>query len=557
MEQLKKKITEYLDFVYPGKKQEIFEALEKIERKYKIPDRESAYQISENDIFLIVYGDHLQGEEKTPLATLADFCNEYLHGIFSHVHLLPFFPYSSDDGFSVIDFREVHPDMGTWEDIEKFRFSLIFDAVINHASSKSLWFQEALERKSSYEYFIWQKSEEGIENVVRPRTSPLLSEYEMSDKTKEKVWTTFSRDQIDLNYENYKLFLEIIDILCLYLSKGATIFRLDAIAYLWKELGSTCIHHPKTHTIVKLMREILAYFKSSALVLTETNVPHKENVSYFGNNDEAHLIYQFSLPPLIVHTLQTANAEKLSKWASEIEVLKECSYFNFSASHDGIGLRPVSSILTEKEVGDMIDNVKKNGGLISYYTGKDGKATPYEMNITFFDAVVEKSLSDDLKIAKFVLSQTIPMVLPGIPAYYFPSLFGLSNYVDGFKKTGHNRTINREKYFLNFMKQLMTKDTISYSIFKYLISLLKIRKLEKAFSPFAHIEVLATPEYLFALKRFYEGEEVIVVMNVSSEKQKASLTFEVDMFDLITEKIYSTSSFELKPFQFIWLKEKK
>jgi len=119
------------------------------------------------------------------------------------------------------------------------------------------------------------------------------------------------------------------------------IARLDAVAFLWKELGTNCLHLPETHELVKLFRDVCEIVAPRAIILTETNVPHAENVSYFGQGDEAHMVYQFSLPPLLLHAFITGNGQYLTHWASGLEPPPAgCTFFNFTASHDGVGVRP-------------------------------------------------------------------------------------------------------------------------------------------------------------------------------------------------------------------------
>ena len=157
------------------------------------------------------------------------------------IHLLPFYPYSSDDGFSVIDYKQVNPALGTWDDVARVgqNFHLMFDGVINHISAQSAWFKAFLQDDPKYrDYFIVVEGEPDLSQVVRPRTLPLLTEFTTPSGAK-KVWTTFSADQIDLNYANPEVLLDIIDVLLFYVAHGAELIRLDAIAYLWKEIGTT------------------------------------------------------------------------------------------------------------------------------------------------------------------------------------------------------------------------------------------------------------------------------------------------------------------------------
>jgi sucrose phosphorylase len=198
---------------------------------------------------------------------------KYARGVITGVHVLPFFPYSSDDGFSVIDYTAVNPDFGTWADVERLgrNFRLMFDAVINHISAHSGWFQEFLKGNPGFaDYFIVVEEGTDLSQVVRPRALPLLTSVQTAHGER-LVWTTFSADQIDLNYANPDVLLEIIEILLLYVEKGAEIIRLDAIAYLWKKIGTPCIHLEETHRVVKLFRTVFDAVAPHVMLITRTS----------------------------------------------------------------------------------------------------------------------------------------------------------------------------------------------------------------------------------------------------------------------------------------------
>ncbi|HLU09627.1 MAG TPA: alpha-amylase family glycosyl hydrolase, partial [Oceanobacillus sp.] len=321
----------------------------------RLPAFEDGERFSERDVFLITYGDTLQRESEPPLRTLHHFLNQWVKGAISTIHILPFYPYSSDDGFSVIDYYAVNPDLGTWEDVAALGqdFRLMFDAVINHMSARSEWFQRFLADEPDYrELFAVASPDQDLSLVTRPRTSPLLTPFQKANGETIHVWTTFSDDQVDLNYQNPDTLLRILDVLLFYVRQGAQVIRLDAIAYAWKEIGTNCIHLAQTHALIQLLRAALDHVAPQVILITETNVPHAENVSYFGNGyDEAQMVYNFTLPPLLFHTMLAGNANQLSAWANTlITPSEQTTFFNFTASHDGIGVRPVEGILSQGEL---------------------------------------------------------------------------------------------------------------------------------------------------------------------------------------------------------------
>ena len=513
----------------------------------------------EKEIVLITYGDSIKKEGEVPLQTLKKFLNENFKKQLSVVHILPFFPYSSDDGFSVIDFRKVNPELGTWDDIKQLteNFELMADLVINHASAKSRWFQNFLKQKGiGKDFFITENPETDLSQVVRPRSTPLLTAYETANGTKH-VWTTFSADQVDLNFSNPDLLIEMVDILLGYLSKGARIIRLDAIAFLWKKPGTTCLHLTETHEIVKLLREVAEYINPSVVILTETNVPNKENLSYFGNNDEAHMVYQFSLPPLLLHALHSGNSFYLNKWAESLpELTNETTFFNFTASHDGIGVRPLEGLLPENEKNELVENMQKFGGLVNYKSNPDGTTSPYELNITYFDALKGTKYGlDDFQVERFLASQIAMMSFRGVPAFYIHSLTASPNYPEGVAQTRQNRAINRRKWKVEELQKILNDSTPQKQVFESLQKLIPIRKKQKAFHPNSKQEILNLGNSLLGLVRISENKDqsVVVIVNLTSEKQSFTLPakFKNYTFDLIQNQQISQTV--VKPYQCVWL----
>ncbi|MDD5766216.1 MAG: alpha-amylase family glycosyl hydrolase, partial [Candidatus Marinimicrobia bacterium] len=406
----------------------------------------------ERTVALICYGDSFQSSGQAPLKVLNNFLNNYLGDTISTVHLLPFFPYSSDDGFSVIDYKAVNPVWGAWSDIDTIgeKFGLMFDAVVNHISVQSEWFSEYLNGNPEYADFFFE-TEPGtdLRAVTRARSHPLLTAFQRNGKTIH-LWTTFSADQIDLNFRNPEVLLRMLDVLLFYAASSAKIIRLDAIGHAWKEPGTSCLNLRGAHFLVQIFRAVLDRVFPDVLLLTETNVPHAENICYFGDGwNEAQLIYQFPLAGLVAHSFQCGNAVKLTRWAQTLELNPDsCTYFNLLASHDGIGIRPLLGILDETEIAALVQRTQNHGGYISYKTAGEGASDPYEMNITLFDILAEPELDEAANIRRFITAQAILLAMPGIPALYYHSLFGSSGDRPAVEKTGQKRAINRRKFNL-------------------------------------------------------------------------------------------------------------
>ena len=527
-------------------------------------------RLTERDAILITYGDQVREPQKPPLQTLHEVLRHLVKDVITGVHILPFYPYSSDDGFSVIDYKQVNPNLGTWEDIRRIGqdFRLMFDAVINHVSRQSAWFQAFLRGEPPYdEYFIVVDPNTDLSQVVRPRATPLLTPVETVNGVKY-VWTTFSEDQIDLNYHNPRVLLDIIDVLLFYISQGAEIIRLDAIAYLWKEIGTPCIHLPQTHAVVKLFRAIFDWVAPGVLIITETNVPHEENIRYFGDGtDEAQLVYNFALPPLVLHTFRTGDVTRLRDWAATLRTPSNTTaFFNFIASHDGIGVMPAKGILTEEEIQALVDHTLAHDGQVSYKANPDGSRSVYELNITLYDALNDPHHPDpDVDVARFLASQAIMLSLTGVPGIYVHSLFGSRNCYRCVEERGYPRAINREKFTRDRLEAMLADPQAHYGrVFEGYRRLLRVRRQHRAFHPNAGQEVLDVGSAVFALRRETpEGTDpVLVLVNVTATPQHVrvpptALRGAPTWQDALTGTTYTATSsglaVTLTPYQTAWL----
>ncbi len=482
--------------------------------------------LTERDSLLITYGDQVQAPYERPLQTLKTFCDKYLTNIVSGIHILPFYPWTSDDGFSVVDYRRIDPSLGDWDDVSAMQnFRLMFDGVINHISAKSDWFQKFLQDDPHYKnYFITITGEPDLSQVVRPRALPLLTPFQTPSGEK-KVWTTFSDDQIDINFKNPDVLLEILDVLLLYAERGADFIRLDAIAYLWKEIGTTCIHLQQTHAVIQFLRAAMNEVAPHVHFITETNVPHSDNISYFGDGtNEAELVYNFALPPLTLHTFHTGDARILSNWARTLILPSDkTTFFNFLASHDGVGLNPARGILSNADIASLVSKTLEYGGLISYKHNADGTQSPYEMNINYFDALSNPRANEplDIQVKRFIAAQAIMLSIIGVPGIYFHSLFGSRNWTEGVKQTGRNRTINREKLqFDALQKELADANSLRSKVFSSISQLLKTRSASPAFNPHGKQIIHDLHPAVFAVERIAPNGKAraMCLQNVSQEK---------------------------------------
>ena len=480
---------------------------------------------SERDALVITYGNSIVDGVHKPLDLLQDFLHRNLKGTVDGVHILPFFPFTSDDGFAVTDYRAVNPALGDWADIRRIAedFKLMSDLVLNHVSSQGPWFTAYLQGHAPYDRFFFEADPEAdLSMVVRPRTHPLLRRVETANGPRH-VCCTFSHDQIDLDFRNPEVLLEFLRIMRLHIDQGVRILRLDAVAFLWKEIGTPCIHLPQTHAIVRLMRLLCDYAVEPIILLTETNVPKAENLSYFGNRNEAHAVYNFSLPPLLLHALQSGTARWLIRWQATMPPAQMgCAYLNFSASHDGVGMRPAEGILPAEEIARMIACVKGQGGLVSMRTMPDGSEQPYELNVTFFDALGATFDGETAHhVERFLASQTIVMAMEGIPAFYIHALLATGNDHAGVEKTGIARAINRHRWhYPDLQARLKDPASLQSRVLGELKRRMGLRARQPAFHPNATQFTLQLDERVFGLWRqsLDRAQSVFALHNVSADE---------------------------------------
>lgn len=533
--------------------------------------REDLKKWSHNNVLLITYGDTIGDGKRAPLSVLAEFLETHLYDTVTGVHVLPFFPYSSDDGFAIIDYLKVNPELGSWDDIKRIatNFNLMADLVINHTSSQHAWFEQfKQDQLPGRDYFITADPSDDLSQVVRPRSSPLLTPVETTNGERH-VWTTFSADQVDVNFGNPDVLIEYVKIILSYVEAGARYIRLDAVGFLWKKQGTDCIHLPETHAMVRLLREILQLIDPGIALITETNVPNRENLSYFGNRNEAHMIYNFSLPPLLLNALMQGRSDHLKTWMMSMPPAPiGCAYFNFTASHDGIGMRPAEGLLTGDEYEQLMTAMRNFGGRISMRSRPDGTESPYEINISLFDALKGTVNGEDQwQVERFLCSQTIMMALEGIPAFYIHSLLATRNYTEGVEETGHNRTINRYKWDLKALETALADPTTPHAkVLNELKRLIKIRRQQTAFHPNATqytLHPMNPALFAFWRQSLTRDQSIFSVHNLSDKPQELhlsdlNLVSTDDWYDLISDDTFPDlgMAYTLKPYQSVWITNK-
>lgn len=509
---------------------------------------------TERDVVLITYGDSITGIGR-PLEALIDLVRSRLTEAFGIVHVLPFAPSSSDRGFSVIDYTDVDPAIGTWDDFAELRthVDVMYDLVVNHTSAQSVWFQQFLtDEAPGNAYFITvDPTVTDLTTVVRPRSLPLLTTFDTASGPKH-VWTTFSDDQVDLDWSNPDLVCEMLRIIDLFIDNGARFLRLDAIAYLWKEVGTSCVHLPQTHEVVKLIHTLLERRAPHVSLLTETNVPDRENRTYFGNGDEAHLIYNFTLPPLLIDGLLNGRSDRLAEWlATAAPPPPGTTMMNFMSSHDGIGVRPAEGFLSDDEIAELVRIAYRRGGMHGTYD-RAGIPMPYEINISLPDLF--GGPEDPFMVDRILLAHTVVLSLAGVAAVYVNSLLATTNDLAAVQKDGVRRSINRGS-IPSAMIPLPQETTWQAALFDGLTHRAEIRRGHRAFHPDGGQHVSSRDGIVQIVRTAPDSTERITVLcNLCGTDRTVVLGDDTTAgaIDLLTLRTFD-ETVTLPPYGAVWL----
>lgn len=573
---LRNRLSAHLEVLYPNLDKAVLLddiiALMALDQRCFMPEAHKNLW-DESDTLVITYGDSILRDGEWPLHTLHDFLRRELRGLISGVHILPFYPYSSDDGFSVINYVEVNPSLGDWKDISAIArdFNLMADLVINHCSSRSLWFENFKQRRDpGMDYFVEVDPATDLSEVVRPRTSPLLNEVQTLDG-KRHVWCTFSHDQVDLNFQNPKVLLEFVKIIRYYLDMGVKIFRLDAVAFLWKIPGTTSLNLEQTHEAVRLVRTLIEHAVPDAIIITETNIPLRENLAYFGNANEAHLVYNFSLPPLLINTMVSGSCKALKTWMMGMPAAQDgTTYFNFIASHDGIGLRPAEGLLDDADINQLVALMQKSGGRVSWRALANGENRPYEINISLYDAMRrhlhasnENDGEDGFQEQRFICAHALMLAVQGVPAFYIHSLLATENDENRVLHTSHNRSINRHQWAADDLESQLETNSHHARIFNVLKALIALRSAQAAFHPNAAQYPLHLGDKVFGIRResHSSGAAIVAIYNISAEPQEIlladlNLDESAQWLDITSDNsnVHGQVSLVLAPYAYRWLR---
>lgn len=556
-----RKLRSYLDEIYGSAAAvNLIRDIDELLEKYRDSVADDGKTLTERDVLLITYGDTLNEKGTPPLRVLHRFVREYLDGVFELVHILPFHPFTSDDGFAVVDYYAIREDLGDWQDVRNLADDcrVMADAVVNHMSSEAHWFKGFLAGDPEFaEFFAECDPDIDLSAVVRPRTTPLLTPFTDGEGNVRHVWTTFSADQVDLNFRNPRVLVRVLDVLFNLIKNGASLLRLDAVTFLWKQPGTPSANMRETHLFIKIMRSAIEMLSEDVIAITETNVPHRENIAYFGDgHDEAHMVYNFALPPLVAHSFVSGDSTRLTSWASSLELPSdEVCFLNFSASHDGVGVRPVEEILQAGELKGLVDATRAADGRVSSRTMSDGRERPYELNCTYLDLISRPDDDTATRVRRFIASQSIVLAMPGVPAVYIQSLLGTRNDFALLEKTGRARSINRSQHdYSTIIAELADPDTLRARVFDGITAMIRKRRGEPAFGPYEPFEVRDYGRSVFAIRRGSGTCAVCCLTNVTSTPAEVDISRTDAGIDILTGERVAAGRRDLAPYEVRWVR---
>lgn len=526
------------------------------------------------------------------------------------VHIMPVLQCptgSSDGGYAVSNYRQIDDRIGDLDDLrevagefKKREILLVMDVVVNHTSVEHAWAQKARQGDEKYQdyYHIFDTREvpdmfEQSMPEIFPETDP--GNFTWDESMQKWVMTVFHHYQWDLNYRNPSVFIEMLDIILFWANQGVDIVRLDAVAFLWKKMGTTCQNEREAHLILQLMKDCCQVTAPGLLFIAEAIVAPSEVIKYFGEDaivaKECEIAYNATFMALLWDAVATKNCKLLRRGLRSLpDKLERATWLNYVRSHDDIGF-------------GFDDQDIKNAGyepyhhrrfLIDYFTGQFNDSTanglPFAYNKRTGDARICGSLASlvgletamkngdegqiKLAIRHILLLHSLILSFGGIPLLYYGDEIGVINdngYRNDQAKAHDNRWMHRPKINWDKAEFRHQHGTVEHTIFSELAKMIAVRKETAAFADFNNRELLDLDnEHLFAFIRFnheYTSDRVIVVANLDGKPHKLGLdalfkwglsAHGTPLTDILTGRSPTRYQNELvfQPFQFYWLSER-
>ncbi len=469
----------------------------------------------------------------------------------------------SDGGYAVSDFRNIDPRAGTLDDLAALasemqtrEILLVLDVVVNHTSNEHEWAQRAREGEKTYQDYYYTFENRNMPDMfeqsmpeIFPETSP--GNFTWDEEMGRWVMTVFNNYQWDLNYSNPAVFIEMLDIILYWANKGADILRLDAVAFLWKKIGSTCQNEREAHLILQLFKDCCQVTSPGVLFIAEAIVAPFEVAKYFGEDaviaKECEIAYNATYMALMWDAVATKNAKLLNQGIKSLPVkLERATWLNYVRCHDDIGLGFDDS--------DIILAGYKPAShrkfLIEYYTGKfadsHARGLPFGQNEKNGDARISGSLASlvglqyavekgdpksiDEAISGILLLHSMIMSFGGIPLLYYGDELGQLNdysYEHDVNKNGDTRWVHRPTIDWEVAEQRNVPGTVEYKIFSALKRMISVRKEIDVFADFNNRELIdVVNPHLFVFVRYSlnkQAEKILVVANFDGKPQHLDL----------------------------------
>lgn len=435
-----------------------------------------------NGVQLITYADRFGDGTMTGLHALL---NGKLSGLFKGVHILPFYyPFDGEDaGFDPIDHTAVDKRLGVWEDVKQIGHSMniMSDLIVNHMSAQSKPFLDVLThgKKSDYWSLFLTKQDvfgdnddsdiaEQIAKVFRPRPTPFFTDYNVAGGETVPFWTTFTANQIDIDVESDLGKHYLSSILQAFTDNNVDLIRLDAAGYAIKRAGSNCFMLDETFAFIESLSERAKTMGMQCLV--EIHSHYQTQIDIASRCDS---VYDFALPPLVLHTLFSKDASALSHWLS----ISPRNCFTVLDTHDGIGIVDVGAsgdkagLLTETQIDNLVEQIHSNSNDESRKaTGAAASNVDlYQINCTYYDALGQSD-------TQYLLARAIQFFSPGIPQVYYGGLIAATNDMALLSKTNVGRDINRP-----YVTNADIDAALEKPVVKGLMALITLRNNSKAF----------------------------------------------------------------------------
>ena len=511
----------------------------------------------------------------------------------NYIHLMPFLETvegRSDGGYAVADFRKVQPKLGTMDDLEsltdachKKGISVCMDFVMNHTSEDHEWAKRARAGDGEYmsRYFFYDSYDipsqyEKTVPQVFPTTAP--GNFTWLSDAKHFVMTTFYPYQWDLNYGNPRVFNEMMYNFLFLANKGIDIIRIDAVPYIWKELGTQCRNLKEVHTIVRMMRMISEIVCPGILLLGEVVMEPEKVVPYFGTVEkpECHMLYNVTTMATTWHTVATRDVSLLKKQLDILSGLpKDYVFLNYLRCHDDIGWGLDYATLRQNGMQEAEHKQYLNDYFRGYTINSNSRGELYNEDPIIRDAIfcattasmcgiekagfegnaqaMEKAIRFDITLHAYMFMQS------GIPILYSGDEIGQVNdytYKNDPNKADDSRYIHRGAFRWDLEKNIDDPATVEGKMFNRLKELENIRKNEKAFVSYANTWTIETYDPgVLCIGRYYDGEKILGLFNFSEYDKTAWINEDGEYEDMLTGQKRKAKGVDIPAYSFFYLKE--